>query len=303
MARKDLPKHIKLLAGKLFLPGFVALASRMRWDQAQVLGNLLGDLAYALSRRYRGQAIENLNMAYGEEWTKDQVKRVARQTFRNFARAAIEFFVVQDMSDQELRRVIPLRGKEHLDAALAKGNGAIFVTGHLGNWELLARGLVMAGYKINVIARDSDDPAMTGLFNTIRQSGGYTVLSRDDAIGPALRCLRKNEVLGILPDQNTLGPCVFAEFFGRPAATATGPAVFSIRTGAPILTGFAARKENGNYEGIIYPAISFHPTGDRDSDVRTLVQAYTTAIENEIRKYPDQWLWLHGRWRRKPETC
>ena len=302
MDRRRILKRVQVFAGKLLLLPLVSVISCLKWDQAPAVGNILGDLAYTLSRRYRKQAIENLTNAYGKERTPEEINRIAKQTFRNFARAGIEFFLVGKMSDDELRRVAPMRGKEHLDAALAKGSGAICLTAHLGNWELLARRLVMEGYKLSVIARDSDDPSMTGLFNSVRRSGGYAVLSRDNAVGPALRCLRRNEGLGILPDQNTLGPCVFAEFFGRPAATVTGPAVFSIRTGAPIVPGFAVRTSDGGYEAVIYPAISFNPTGDREADVEALAQAYTTVIENEIRKYPDQWLWLHGRWKRRPTS-
>ena len=300
MGTRNLSRFVKDLAGRLFIPPLAAVAVRLKWSSASRLGNALGDLAYTFSRRYRKQAVENLIMAYGAEWTPDRIRSIARQVFKNFTRAGIEFFAIQKMSDEELRRVMPLRGMEHLDAAIAKGNGTIFLTGHLGNWELLARRLVMEGYKLNVIARDSDDPAMTGLFNSVRGSGGYVVLPRRNAVGPALRCLRRNEVLGILPDQNTLGPCVFAEFFGCLAATAMGPAMFSIRTGAPVVPGFAPRMPDGSYEGVIYPAMELQPTGDRDTDVAALVQAYTMVIEQEVRKYPDQWLWLHGRWRRRP---
>lgn len=302
MNRKSLSKKIQVYAARLLLPPLIAVACRLDWKRAAKLGLFLGDIAYFLSRRYRRQAIENLTAAYGDQWSAADIRRVARRVFRHFATAGIEFFAVQRLNEQEVREKIALRGKENLDAALSKGCGAVIVTGHLGNWELLARRLVIEGYKLNVIARDSDDPTMTGVFNSVRETGGYVVLPRDRAAAPALRCLRKNEVLGVLPDQNTLGPCEFPDFFGRPAATATGPAVFSTRTGAPIVMAFAPRLADGTYEAVIHPPIVLESTGDRESDVRVLVQAYTSAIEAEIRKYPDQWLWLHGRWRRRPRA-
>ena len=300
MKRRTLKKRIEILVLRVLLVPAAWLVRRLRWEQAPAVGNIIGILFYWFSRRYRKQVYENLMVAYGGEWTQAQMKQVAKQTFRNFARAGIEFFIADELNDDGLRRVMTIRGKENLDAALAKGKGAITVTAHLGNFEILARRLAQEGYKVNVIARNSDDPMLTGLFNSVRESAGYAVLPRDESVGPAVRCLHRNEVLGILPDQNTWGPCVFADFFGKVAATAIGPAVFSIRTGAPIVCAFAPRQPDGTYEMTIQPAIEFEPTGDREADVAALVQIFTSAIENKIREHPDQWLWLHCRWRRRP---
>ncbi len=289
-----------MAAGRLAMSGVFRLSRRLDPGRIERWGTRLGDLIYRASRRYRWVAMRNLKAAF-PEWDESKVREVARATFRNFARSMLEFFYLTRLSPDEVDGWIELEGKEHLDAALSAGHGVVVVTAHLGNWELFARKLVLAGYKVNVIARDTDDPAMGAMVSAVRRNGGYNVLDRDSSVLPGMRCLRRNELLGILPDQNThVG--IFVDFFGRPAATATGPAVFSIRTGAPILYGFARRVEGGRFKAVCYPPLDVRLTGDDEADVHAVTSALTRAIEDEIRKDPAQWLWLHDRWRRTAEA-
>lgn len=289
-------KRIELAAGKVGLSLVLILVKRLTPERITRWGRILGDFIFTASRRYRRIAIANLTAAF-PEWSHDEVIRVARETFRNFSRGGLEFFYLLKLPREELDRWISIEGREHLDAALEKGRGVVAITAHFGNWEFFARKLVLLGYRLNVIARDSDDPTMTGIFNDVRQKAGYKVLPRDAAALPAMRCLRRNELVGILPDQNTMNG-IFVDFFGRPAATATGPAVFALKSGAPVICGFARRDEEGSFKVTIYPPLDVQPTGDEESDVRALTAAITKAIEDEIRKAPEQWLWLHDRWRR-----
>ncbi len=300
MNKKSVFKCLYLYLLRLVLFPFIRFASFLKWKHAVIFGNVLGDLAFCLSKRYRNIAFRNISSAFGDQMSEKQILDMVRQVFRNFSRVSLEFFIVQNLTQDEIKDKMPIIGLEHLAKALLEEKGAILVTAHLGNWELLARRLVLEGFKMNVIARDSDDPTANGIINSLRQKGGYNVFSRDNAVGPAIKCLKRNEVLGILPDQNTYGSCVFADFFGRLAATSVGPAVFSLRTGAPILLTFAPRMPDGSYQGIVYPPIKFQATDDRTADIEKLVKLFTAAIESEIRKYPDQWLWLHDRWKRQP---
>ena len=141
-----------------------------------------------------------------------------------------------------------------------------------------------------------DHPGITGITTRIRESGGYRVFDKDQPIIGAFRCLKKNEVLGILPDQNE-SDGVFVDYFGRPAATATGPAVLSLRSGAPMVPFFAHRLPDGRYLARAYPRIEFEPSGDEERDIRDLTALFTAAIEREVRQHPTQWLWLHDRWK------
>lgn len=298
MPRHRMKKRVELAGGRLAFSGLSRISKRLTPDRTWRWGSRLGDFIYSASSRYRRVALRNLALAY-PEWSDAEVRRTARETFRHFGRGVLEFFYLLNLSQEEIDSWVTLEGKEHLDAAISKGNGAVLITAHLGNWELFARKVVLLGYKLNVIARDSDDPAMTGIANTVRQSGGYKVFGRDNAALPAIRCLRKNEFLGILPDQNT-GSGIFVDFFGRPVATATGPAVFSIKTGAPIICGFARRTRNG-FKGLFKP-LDVNLSGDEEADVRAVTAAMTKAIEDEVREDPAQWLWLHDRWKRTHEA-
>jgi Kdo2-lipid IVA lauroyltransferase/acyltransferase len=265
------------------------------------IGNCLGSLFYVLSARYRKVALTNLRAAFGAEKSEAEIRKIARQVFRHFARGAVEFFYLLALSREQIDAMIDLEGREHLDSALAEGKGCIVITAHYGNWELLARKMVIQGYKVNVIARDSDDPGMTGIATQIRESGGYQVFDKDQPLIGAWRGLKKNELLGILPDQNE-SHGIFVDFFGRPVATATGPAVFALKSGAPMVPVFAPRMPDGRYRATAYPRIEFTPSGDEAADIRDLTALMNLAIEREVRSNPSQWLWLHDRWKFSPEA-
>jgi len=293
-------KRLIKLVGRFTFWWMSRTAGLLRPWSVTLLGNALGSVFFALSRRYREVALRNLRAAYGHEMGEEEIRRAAKAVFRHFSRGAFEFFYLLSLSGRQVDAMMDLEGVEHLDRALSLGKGCIAITAHYGNWELFARKMALLGYKMNVIARDSDDPGMTGIATRIRESGGYRVFDRDQPIIGAFRCLRNNEILAILPDQNEIDG-ILVPFFGRLAATASGPAVLSLKSGAPIVPGFAVRNSDGTYTGRIYPPLEFEPTGDEDRDVRELTAMVTAAIEQEIRRNPTQWLWLHDRWKYSPE--
>lgn len=274
-------------------------ACLLRPWSVRVVGNSLGWLFYHVSARYRNVALRNLRAAFGREKSESEIRRIAQNVFRHFARGSVEFFYLLALDRDKIDSMIELEGQENIDNALDAGRGCIALTAHYGNWELLARKLVILGYKANVIARDSDDPGMTGMTTRIRESGGYRVFDKDQPLIGALRALKRNEVLGILPDQNE-SDGLLVDFFGRPAATATGPAIFALRSGAPIVPMFAARTPDGRYKATVYRPVEFRPTGDEAADVIALTGLINQAIEREVRANPDQWLWLHDRWKATP---
>jgi len=245
--------------------------------------------------------LKNLTAVYGAEKSRQEIVCIAKEVFRHFTRGALEFFHLLSLSREQVDAMVDIEGLENIDGVLSEGKGCVCVTAHYGNWELFARKMVIKGYKANVIARDSDDPGMTGIATRIRESGGYRVFDRDQPIIGAFRCLRNNESLGILPDQNDYDG-IFVDFFGRPAATAPGPAVLSLKSGAPIVPAFAPRMPDGRYKVTIYPRIEFTPSGNEEQDIRDLTALVNLAIEREIRKNPSQWLWLHDRWKLSPEA-
>lgn len=298
-----MPPHKRLikLLGRLTFWWLCKTAGLLGWRSINWIGSALGSAFYACSKRYRTVALKNLRAAYGHEKSEPEIRAMAQEVFRHFARESLVFFYLLSLSNEQINALVDVEGVEHLDNALREGKGCLVITAHYGNWELLARKTAILGHVVNVIARDSDDPGMTGIATRIRESGGYRVFDRDRPMISAFRCLKNNEILGILPDQNESGG-VFVDFFGRPAATAIGPALLSLRSGAPIVPAFAFRKPDGRYHATFYPRIEFAPTGDHEQDVRDLTALITEAIEREVRRNPTQWLWLHDRWKLSPEA-
>ncbi len=258
------------------------------------LGAGLGLFAYALSRRYRRIASQNLQRAF-PEWSPSQVRATAKRVFRNFGVSLAEFMKAPTMSREEIEKRLQVVGLEHLDGAWAKGKGVLLITGHFGNWELMARYLCMLGYPIWVIARHTEDPATTDIITMVRERSGYRVIMRDQAVRPVLKALRANEIVGILPDQNAGD--VFIEFFGQKAGSVAGPAVFHLRTGAPLVPLFNVRLPGDYHRVEILPPMEFESTGDTQADSERIMQALNDVLEEYVRRYPDQWLWLHDRWK------
>jgi KDO2-lipid IV(A) lauroyltransferase len=287
-------KRLEGLLGRWALRGAWALFRLLPLRAAQRLGAGLGRLAYALSRRYRCVAIENLRRAF-PDWTPRQVKATARRVFRNFGVSLAEFLKAPSMSQAEIERILTVVGLEHLDAAFAEGKGVLLITGHFGNWELMARYICMLGYPVAVIARDADDPGTTALITMLRERSGYRVFPRGNAARLVLKALRANEAVGILPDQNAGD--VFVEFFGQKAGSVAGPAVFHLRTGAPLVPLFNVRLPDDRHRVEILPPMRFEPSGDAQADYQRIMQALHDVLEDYVRRYPDQWLWLHDRWK------
>lgn len=292
-------KRLKGVAGLLLILTLHQLAKRLPLDSLLRLGEWLGKLAYRLSRRYRTVAEKNLRMAYGDTLSDEQQAQLVQQVFVHFAKSLIEFLVGDGLSPDDLRRRFQIVGAEYLEQCLRLGRGAILITAHYGNWELAARFLTQyLGYTLHVVARDADDPTTAVLVNRIRQKGGYQVIPKGRAVRAALQALKRNEFVALLPDQNAGD--VFVPFFGRLAGTVAGPAVLALHTGAPIVCGFCTRQPGNNFLFEILPPFSVEPTGDKKRDITDIMARITSTIEQQIRKHPSQWLWLHNRWKTRP---
>jgi KDO2-lipid IV(A) lauroyltransferase len=281
--------------------GYLPLGGLVRWlprQQALKLGAAVGDLLYRTMRRYRVVAQRNLTMAFG--WDAGKAEGVARQVFRNLGKTMVEFLRLPSMSPEELRRLCRLEGLEQVHAALAEGRGLLIISAHYGNWELFAARVAAEGIPLSVVARDADDPATNALINGIREGCGYRVIPRQSAPRGVLEALRRNEVVVLLMDQNTVKGGEFVPFFGRLAATATGPALFALRTGACLIPAFVQRQPDDTHIGRTLAPVTPARSGDREQDVRALTAQLTVIIESQVRADPTQWFWIHDRWRHRP---
>lgn len=275
------------------------MAKRVPLPVLYRIGTWLGALAYRLSRRYRTVAERNLRLAYGSALSKRERQRLVRQVFIHFAKSLMEFLVGDGLSPEDIRRMVTITGEEHLRWCVQQGRGTLVVTAHYGNWEIAARFITQCrGYPLNVVARDTDDSVTTVLVNRIREQGGYRVFPKGQAVRATLQALKRNELVALLPDQNAGD--VFVPFFGRLAGTVAGPALLALRTGAPILPVFCTRQPDDTYLLEILPPFTVQSSGDQERDVTEAMARITALIEQQVRKCPSQWLWLHNRWKTRP---
>jgi KDO2-lipid IV(A) lauroyltransferase len=297
-AARTTGRRVQGLFVRLFLGGLIGMARLLPMPWAERFGSGVGDLLFWCVPRYRAVARRNLAAALG--WEAPRVEAVARQVFRNIGKTLVEFLRMPIMSPAEIRQLCELEGFEHVRAGLAAGRGVLLITGHYGNWELIAARLVAEGLRLNVVARDADDPATNAIINGIREQCGYRVIPRQSAPRGVLAALRRNELVAMLIDQNTIEGGEFVPFFGRLAATVTGPAVLALRTGAAVIPGFVVRRPDDTHVGVASPAVELPGTGDRERDVRELTGRLTALIEAQVRADPTQWFWIHDRWRHRP---
>ncbi len=280
--------------------GFSRALGALPMPAALAVGRGLGTAAHALLATPRRLAVAHMGLAFPELDLATR-RRLVRATFRHAGQAFAELSLFETI----LRRpdYIRLEGVEALDTALARGRGAIAVTGHVGNWELLAAWAAAIGYPITVVVRRVNDLRFHSLIVRFRAAAGVEVLVRDDprfvaAVGDALR---RNRVVAMLIDQDTRGAGVFVPFFGRPAHTPPGAALLALRARVPVVTAFIERRPEGGHLVRVSPIPAELPRGREG--VRELTARLTAAIEAQIRRSPAEWVWWHERWRKQPSAA
>lgn len=252
----------------------------------------------------RAIAQESLDIAFGNSISSQEKKKIIETCFANLGRAAIELMYFTNHPEM-IREKVFFEGKERLDAILKQGKGAILVSAHFGNFPLMLLRLVQEGYPTSGIMRQSRDEVIEKDFLAMRTRFGLkTIYShpRTECVNQSLKVLRNNELLFIPLDQNfgTKGG-VFVEFFGQPAATATGPAVFAMRTGAPIVPIFTMRDADDRHKIIIDEPFYIEKKEDDAAAILACTIKITQIIERYIRRYPQEWGWMHRRWKTKPK--
>lgn len=283
------------IAARYFLR---ALAAWVRWAPMSLNYWLADRLGAGLYRwpRFRQVALENLRRVFGPGLPDRTAEYLARRSVQNNCRVVVEFLKLPTLPPEEVARRVTLEGVERLDAALARGRGVILLTAHYGNWEWMGARLVQAGYSLHVIAREQDDADITALVRGTREGVGMRVLERRE-VREALRCLRGNGVLGVLADQYAGRRGTIVDFLGTPTSTVIGPAVFALRTGAAIVPAFISRNGNNHHRVQLQPAVPLVQTGNREADIVANTARFNRIIAAQIRERPEEWLWIHRRWK------
>jgi KDO2-lipid IV(A) lauroyltransferase len=262
----------------------------------------LAQAGYHFARRQRHAGLRNLEIAF-PDIPHTERERILRGCFENLARLLVEFTHFPELNKNTVCRFVVHDGLENYLEALRRGRGVIFMTAHFGAWELSSFAHALYGYPLRFVVRPIDNPRVEKLISKYRTLSGNIPIGRRSAAREILNALRHNEAVGILFDQNTTrSEGVFAEFFGVPAATTPSIALFALRTGAAVVPGFLIWDETlGKHRLRLDPPVELIDTGDLDHDVLENTRAFNRILEGYIRKYPDQWLWIHRRWKTRPE--
>jgi len=266
--------------------------------------NGIAGLGYNFAAKQRKISLDSLRQAFGSEKTDAEIEKIAKDSFTYMARSAIELIFMMD-KPQLLKQRVSFEGRKNLDAALARGKGVILVSAHFGNFPLLLARLAQEGYKVAGIMRPMRDTRVEKLFLKKREKYHVkTIYSqpRNVCVETTIRTLRSNEVVFIPIDQNFGTAGVFVNFFGRQAATATGPVIFAQRTKAAILPCFIVRLKDNTHKIIFDSHWELEEGKTSQETVSLNIQRLTSVIESYIRKYPAEWGWIHRRWKTKPNS-
>jgi KDO2-lipid IV(A) lauroyltransferase len=259
-------------------------------------------LLFCLQPKLRKTAEFNLRLAF-PDWTDAERKEVTRKMVRNLGWMAAEFARFPRLTKENIEKVVILEGHENFLEGQRRGNGVLYLTGHIGAWELSSFAHALYGYPLHYIARPLDNKRLDALVNQYRCSSGNQPIFKNESARVMLKILKNSGTIGILADQNTMPEeGLFVDFFGKSACATTGIARVALHTGAAVVPGYAYWDETiQKYRLRFEPPVDLVRTGDTERDVFRNTQRFAKAIEEIIRKHPDQWVWVHKRWKTRPK--
>jgi len=280
---------------------FITALSLLPRPLSRVAAISLASTVYLLHPRLRHVGMRNLAMALPDK-KRGEHARILRGVFASLGRQLAEVCQFPRYTKENVSRVVVYDGFENYERAVARGKGVLFLTAHFGGWELSAFVHSLHGHPMHVVVRNLDNVYLNRLIERYRSMHGNTTVSKDNFVRGLLEAMKAGEVVGLLMDTNMTPPQgVFVNFFGVPACTASGLARIALRTDASVVPGFTIwdpvlRKYRLRFD----PAVNLVRTGDDEKDVVTNTQLFTKITEDYVRRYPDQWLWVHRRWKTRP---
>jgi len=261
----------------------------------------LSRAAFYLAKAERTKTMRHLTIAFGHEKSANELNRIARQVFLNIGTVVADAIRIPQIIENGINNLITVEGREHLDRAVANGQSAIILTGHFGNWELLGAWLVQNGYRLKVVARSAYDPRLDRMIVEARNQAGYVSIERSKATRDIIRAIREGYCIGMLIDQDTKVEGVFVKFFDRWAHTAIGPIVLARKYDVKIVPIFIRLRKGLTYHIEIQDPLQLEFTEDNERDLFVNTQKCSKVYEQIIRRYPEQWVWMHERWKKQPD--
>lgn len=294
---KSIRRKLYYFAALIFSKLVLLLPYRM----AVRTGGALGYFAYHAVSKSRRLAEKNISAAFPEK-SVNEVKAIALGAFINLGKNLFELFSFPKITKENINGIVEIVNREAMEKGFAKGKGVIVGSAHCGNWEMIGTSFALNGIPMNAIARRIYIEELNKMLVDFRENKGYKVILRSgrEAAKQMLRTLRSNESLGILIDQDTVVPSVFVDFFGRKAWTPSGMAVLAMKTGAPVVFVVDQRLPDDRHKVICAGPVEMRDSGNTEDDIRHNTQLITSMTEEHIRKYPDQWVWIHDRWKTQP---
>jgi Kdo2-lipid IVA lauroyltransferase/acyltransferase len=281
---------------------FIKLLGILPRPLARAFAITISQLVYLFHVRLRNVGMRNLEMAFPEKTEKER-KRILRAEFTSLGRQLAELCQFPRYTPENIDEVVIYEQLENYERAYARGKGVLFLTAHFGGWELSAFAHSLHGHRVNIVMRPMDNPYLDRMLQNYRTMHSNKVVPKDDFVRGLLAAMKAGETVGILMDTNMTPPQgVFVDFFGIPACTASGLARIALRTDAAVVPGFTIWDESlGKYRLRFDPALELVRTGDLEADIVSNTQKFTKVIEDYVRKYPEQWLWVHRRWKTRPQ--
>jgi len=276
---------------------FIGLVPR---KSAIRISGFLGKVLFLVDRKHRKIALDNLMYAFGHQKSTYEIRFLAKQVFINLVQVVFEVGWSLQLDERRLVKHFKMDGFRHLKKAYEKGRGVLVLTAHCGNWEFLAVAGSMIEYPVSMVVRPLDFKPLDRFFINLRSRFGGKIIPKQRSLRAILRSLDRKEMVVLLMDQNVdWYEGVFVDFMGHRACTSKGLALLALKTGAPVVSVFMVREKSG-FRAEFGPEIFTVKTGDKQKDIEINTQEYNRVIENFIRRYPDQWFWVHQRWKTKP---
>ena len=295
--RKVVRKRIKYKLIYYFVTSIISIANLIPRKQWLYICGLIGNVFCLLAPKLRKQTEANLLIAYKNEKSLPEIKQLSRQVFIMLGKSG--GFALRNIrgSGSEFQALSVTHGQQYGEEAFKSGRGVIFLTAHLGPFECIAHELSLRGYRPFIVGTPLRDPLLNGILVQNRTKFGAVCVERGKETHRIMKNIMTGGTMAILIDQDTRVKSVFVNFFGKPCSTPVGATVLALKTGAAVIPVFAHLNKWGNLEINYYPEVEMKRTGDEEKDIVTNTQTMTTIIENEIRKFPEQWVWMHRRWK------
>lgn len=264
------------------------------------LGDRLGDMVYCCLASRRRVTLENLALAFGTNKTLAEQRAIARTVFQNQGRHLIDFSRLWRITSQCFGAMCTVEGLEHITELLQRQAGLLIISGHCGSWELAAAVALQLNTPVHIIVRPLDHPVLHRLVEAYRRRCGYQAIPKHQALTASLQALRRGEIVCVLMDQSSLrSEGIPIEFFGVSAYTTTGPALLALRAKCPVINSFMIWQEDGCHRLVFSREIPVCRTGHVRRDIAETTRTFTQTIEAHVRRYPEQWFWVHRRWKRR----